>query len=91
MNKKELIISVAGKTKISQKDTAQILEMIFEEITQALEKGEKVQLAGIGTFETRLRAARKGVNPRTGEKIELKASTGIAFKAGKALKDRVNK
>ena len=62
-----------------------------ESVEEALEKGEKVQLVGFGTFETRERAAREGRNPRTKEPITIPASTVPVFKAGKELKEKVNK
>lgn len=91
MNKKELIKIVAGKTHITQKAAGEIIETAIETIEEAMEKREKVQLVGFGTFETRDRGARPGKNPQTGEWINVGATIVPAFKAGKPLKERVNK
>ncbi|MBQ7573682.1 MAG: HU family DNA-binding protein [Clostridia bacterium] len=91
MNKSELIAAVAAGASLSKKDAEAAVNAVTDAITDALKKGDKVQLVGFGTFETRTRAAREGKNPRTGEKIKIAASTVAAFKAGKALKDIVNK
>lgn len=91
MNKTELINSIAEKAELTKKDAEAALKAFIESVEEALEKGEKVQLVGFGTFETRERAARIGNNPRTKEKIEIPASTVPAFKAGKEFKERVNK
>ena len=90
MNKSELISSMAEKSKLTKKDTETILNAFIESIEETLEKKEKVQLIGFGTFEPRNRAARIGRNPRTKEEISILASTVPVFKAGKALKDIVN-
>ena len=91
MNKNELISAVAEATGISKKDTDAVIKATFDAIAKAMANGEKVQLIGFGTFETRDRAARTGINPLTKEKITVAASRVPAFKAGKALKDSVNK
>ena len=91
MNKAELISALATKTGVSKKSAEASLNAITETISAELKKKGKVQLVGFGTFETRKRAARKGRNPQTGEEIKIAASTVPVFKAGKALKDRVNK
>ncbi len=91
MNKNELISAVAEATGVSKKDTDAVIKATFEAITKAMANGEKVQLIGFGTFETRARAERTGINPLTKEKITVAASRVPAFKAGKALKDTVNK
>lgn len=90
MNKTELITAVADKTGISKKDADLAVNATFDVIAESLEKKDKVQLIGFGTFETRERAAREGVNPATGKKISIDACTVPAFKAGKALKETVN-
>ncbi|PTL40376.1 MAG: HU family DNA-binding protein [Alkalicoccus sp.] len=89
MNKTELINAVAEKTDLSKKDATGAVDAVFDIITDALQKQEKVQLIGFGNFEVRERAARKGRNPQTGEEIEIPASNVPAFKPGKALKDAV--
>jgi DNA-binding protein HU-beta len=89
LNKTELINAVAEKTDLSKKDATGAVDAVFDIITDALQKQEKVQLIGFGNFEVRERAARKGRNPQTGEEIEIPASNVPAFKPGKALKDAV--
>jgi len=91
VNKAELITSIAEKSNLTKKDAEIALKGFIESIEEALEKGEKVQLVGFGTFETRERAERKGRNPRSKEEIIIPASTVPVFKAGKEFKDRVNK
>ncbi len=91
MNKTELIAAVAEQAAITKKDAEKALSAVIDSITNAMAEGDKVQLVGFGTFEVRARDARKGKNPRTGEIINIPASKVRAFKAGKALKDIVNK
>ena len=92
MNKAELIASVAEKTGFTKKDSEAAVNAFVSCVEGALVNGEKVQLIGFGTFETRERKARQGRNPRKpGETIEIAASKAPVFKAGKALKDSVNK
>ena len=91
MNKAELVAAVAEKTALSKKDSEKAVNAAFEAITEALVGGDKVQLVGFGSFETKERNARIGRNPRTKEEIEIPASRVPAFKAGKALKDAVAK
>lgn len=92
MNKAELIAAVEAKG-VDKKEAANAVKAVFECITEALaqKNPEKVQLIGFGTFEVRERAAKQGRNPKTGETIKIAASKSPAFKAGKALKDSVNK
>ena len=91
MNKTELVAAVAEKAALSKKDSEKAVNAAFEAITAALVAGDKVQLVGFGSFETKERNARIGRNPRTKEEIEIPASRVPAFKAGKALKDAVAK
>ena len=91
MNKSELIAAIATKTGETKKNAETSLNALIEVVTEALEKGDKVQLVGFGSFEVRKRAARKGRNPQTKEEIKIPASKAPVFKAGKALKDLVNK
>ena len=91
MTKTELISVVAQKTELSKKDSEKAVSAVIEAITEALTAGDKVSLVGFGTFEVKERAARKGVNPRTKETIDIPASKLPSFKAGKALKDAVSK
>ena len=91
MNKAELVSAMAEQTGLSKKDSEKALNSFIDIVTEELENKEKVQLVGFGTFETRQRSARTGRNPQTKEEITIAASTVPAFKAGKALKDKVNK
>lgn len=91
MNKSDLIAAIAAKTGETKKCAEASLNAMTEAITEALVKGDKVQLVGFGSFEVRKRAARKGRNPQTKEEIKIPASKAPVFKAGKALKDLVNK
>ena len=91
MNKSDLIAAVAAKTGSTKKDAEATINSFVEVVTEDLEKGDKVQLVGFGSFEVRKRAARKGRNPQTKEEIKIPASKAPVFKAGKALKDLVNK
>ncbi len=91
MNKSELVVALAEKTEMTKKSAETSLNALVEIITDELKNGGKIQLVGFGTFETRKRAARKGRNPQTGEEMKISASTVPVFKAGKALKDSVNK
>ena len=90
MTRAELIVSVADKAQLDRKSAERAVTATFETIKQALVEGDKVQVLGFGTFENRTRAARKGRNPRTGEEIDIKASSLPSFKAGKGLKEAVN-
>ncbi len=91
MNKAELIAAIAAKTGETKKSAEEAVNAFVSVVTEALTKGEKVQLVGFGSFEVRKRAARKGRNPQTKEEIKIPASKAPVFKAGKALKDLVNK
>ncbi len=88
MTKDQLIETVA-KCCCSKKEAGECVNAMLDAITSALSKGEKLTLTGFGTFSVSKRAARMGVNPRTGEKIKIKATTVPKFKAGKSLKDAV--
>jgi len=91
MNKAELIAAMAEKCQLTKKDTEKALKAFMDTVQETLAKGEKVQLVGFGTFEVKQRAARVGRNPRTKEEIKIPASKAPLFKAGKDLKDAVNK
>nr|MBP3681136.1 HU family DNA-binding protein [Clostridia bacterium] len=91
MNKSDLIAAIAAKTGETKKDAEATLNAFVDVVTETLVKGDKVQLVGFGSFEVRKRAARKGRNPQTKEEIKIPASKAPVFKAGKALKDLVNK
>jgi DNA-binding protein HU-beta len=91
MNKAELISNVAEKTELTKKDSEKAVLAMLDTIGEALSRGDKVQLVGFGTFEIRERAARKGRNPQTGEEIYIDAARVPVFKAGKALRESVDK
>ena len=91
MNKSDLIAAIAAKTGDTKKSAEASVNAFVEVVTNALKKGDKVQLVGFGSFEVRKRAARKGRNPQTGEEIKISASKSPVFKPGKAFKDLVNK
>lgn len=91
MKKTELIAAIAEQSGLSKKDAEKALSATIDTIVNAVAAGDKIQLTGFGTFEQRQRNARTGVDPRTGNAIEIPASKVPAFKAGKAFKDIVNK
>ncbi len=91
MKKNDLIDVIKEQAGISKKDADKALTAVLDAIINAVAAGEKVQISGFGTFEQRQRNARTGVNPRTGNSIDISASKVPAFKAGKAFKDIVNK
>ncbi len=91
MNKTELINAVAEASGVSKKYTEAVIKATVDAIEKAMVDGDKVQLIGFGTFETRDRAERVGKNPQNGEEVTIPACKVPAFKAGKALKDAVNK
>ena len=91
MNKTELIAVMAEKANLSKKDAEAALNAFVGAVEDALVKGDKVQLVGFGGFEVRERAARTGRNPQTGAEMKIDAAKVPAFKAGKALKDLINK
>ena len=91
MNKSDLIAAIAAKTGETKKSAEATVNAFVDVVTESLVKGDKVQLVGFGSFEVRKRAARKGRNPQTKEEIKIPASKAPVFKAGKALKDLVNK
>ena len=91
MKKSELVAAIAEKAELKKVDAEKALNAFLDTVTEALAKGDKIALVGFGTFETKKRAARKGKNPQTGAVINIAASTVPAFKAGRGLKDAVNK
>ena len=91
MNKTELIAIAAENAGLTKKDTERVLNAALDAISLALVRGEKVQLSGFGTFETKEREARIGRNPHTKEAVEIPATRVPAFKASKALKDNIAK
>jgi DNA-binding protein HU-beta len=94
VNKQDLVVALAKRLTTTKAHAAVIVDHIFGTaglISQELRKGSKVQITGFGNFETRRRAPRRGTDPQTGEKINIKATTVPAFRAGKGLKDLVNR
>ena len=91
MNKTELIAIAAENSGLSKKDAERILNAAIDAITASLVNGDKVQISGFGSFETKDREARMGRNPHTKESIEIPATRVPGFKASKALKDAVAK
>ncbi|MGE6962721.1 HU family DNA-binding protein [Bacillus thuringiensis] len=89
MNKTDLINQVSEKASLTKKDATASVQAVLDQITQALAKGDSVQLIGFGTFEIRERSARTGRNPQTGEKMFISGGKTPAFKAGKSLKEAV--
>lgn len=89
MNKAELVDAISGKTDLSKKDIASVIDAIQESITDVLVKGGKVSLVGFGTFQVSNRKARTGMNPRTRKTIRIPARTVPKFVAGKVLKEKV--
>lgn len=90
MNKADLISAIAQQSGLTKKDSEAAIDAFVSVVEDSLSNGEKVVLVGFGTFETKNRAARKGRNPQTKETITIPASKAPVFKAGKALKDKVN-
>ena len=91
MNKQELIVKIMEKTGVTKAGSERFINAFTEIISDAMAEGDKVQLVGFGTFETRERSARTARNPKTGTAVNIPAKSVPVFKAGKALKDAVNK
>lgn len=91
MNKNDLIAAVADKTGMSKANAGTAVDATFDAITDALKMGDEVKIIGFGNFAVSKRAASMGRNPRTGEAIKIAASKSPKFKAGKGLKDAVNR
>ncbi len=90
MNKNELIRAIANNAVITLKDASTALDGFIKAVTDGLKDGEKIQISGFGSFELKAKEAREGINPKTGEKIQISASKIPAFKFGKAYKDSFN-
>ena len=90
MNKAELTDAVASSSDLTKADAARAIDATINAISGALASGDNVALVGFGTFSVRYRAARQGRNPQTGAAIHINASKSAGFKAGKALKDKLN-
>ena len=89
MNKADIIDAVHAKLSGTKKSAEEAVDTVLDAITASLAKGQEVSISGFGTFLVKKRAARQGVNPRTGEKIQIKATTTPKFRAGKNLKEAV--
>jgi DNA-binding protein HU-beta len=89
MTKENISESLAARTGLSKKDSRAAVNALFEILTDAMARGEKIQVTGFGTFDTSMRAARTAKNMRTGETIQVPATKVPRFKAGKTLKDAV--
>ena len=89
VTKGHLVDKMVEATGLGKKDVKAVVDGVFASITEHLTRGDKVQITGFGSFEVRERAARQGVNPSTGDKIDIAASKAPAFKAGKSLRDSV--
>lgn len=89
INKGMFVDAIVAKTDMSKKDTERVIDAVIEEITTQLQSRNEVAFTGFGTFSTSDRAARQGVNPKTGEKIQIAATTVPKFKAGKSLKEAI--
>lgn len=90
MKKFEMIEDLATKTGLTKNECEKVFNATFEIFKDELAKGEKVSVAGFGTFKITERAARDGRNPLTGEKIKIKASKSVSFKLSTAIKDKIN-
>ena len=89
MNKKNLVDVVADAQGLTKKQSGEVVDLVFDTVKKALSKGEKVDIAGFGRFDVKTRKARTGINPKTMQKISIKATKAPGFKAAKALKDAV--
>jgi DNA-binding protein HU-beta len=90
MNKTQLIEAVASDSGLSKADSSRAIESLLDTVTRSLKKGDEVSITGFGKFSVVKRAARAGVNPRTGEKVKIKASKAPKFSAGATLKQAVH-
>lgn len=91
MNKSEFVDSIVLKVPgLTKKQAGEVLDATLDTVTECLQNKETVTFVGFGTFSVKERAARKGVNPKTGQSIDIKASNAPSFKAGKSLKDACN-
>ena len=89
MNKTELIAMTAERSGVTKKDTEQVVEALLQTVTAVLAEGDRVQITGFGSFETKLRAERVGRDPKTKEAVKIPATRVVAFKPSKALKETI--
>ena len=90
MNKSQLVDAVASDSGLSKADSARALDSVLATVTKSLKKGDEVSITGFGKFSVVKRAARQGVNPRTGERVKIKASKAPKFTAGAGLKQAIS-
>ncbi|MDW8304056.1 MAG: HU family DNA-binding protein [Acidobacteriota bacterium] len=90
MTKSDIVERVAKEARLSKRDVEKLVEVVFDSIIEALNKGDKVELRGFGSFRTRERKQRKGRNPKTGAVIEVPAKRVAYFKLGKELRELIN-
>jgi DNA-binding protein HU-beta len=90
MNKSQLITAVSSDSGLSKADSARAIDSLLDTVTRTLKKGDEVSITGFGKFSVVKRAARQGVNPRTGERVKIKASKAPKFSAGATLKQAVS-
>ena len=90
MTKADLVERVAHEAEMTKKDAEQLVEIVFDSITESLNKGEKIELRGFGSFRVRERNSRKGRNPKTGTGVSVPAKKVPYFKPGKEIKDLIN-
>lgn len=91
MTKADLVEKVSKEAEMTKKDAEQLVEIVFDSIVGSLNKGEKIELRGFGSFRVRERNARKGRNPKTGTAVSIPAKRVAYFKPGKELKELINK
>lgn len=91
MTKADLVEKVSKEADMTKKDAEQLVEIVFESIIGSLNRGEKIELRGFGSFRVRERNARKGRNPKTGAPVNIPAKRVAYFKPGKELKEVINK
>ncbi|MBX6351248.1 MAG: HU family DNA-binding protein [Clostridia bacterium] len=91
MNKSQLVQRVAEQTGITKRQAGQVVNAVFDSIRSSLQSGNRVSLVGFGSFEVRQRKARQGRNPRTGQRLRINARRVPVFRAGRPLRDAVNK
>ena len=89
MTKAELVEEVANQSELTKKDAEVIVQTVLDSITESLQRGEKIELRGFGSFRIRNRSSRQGRNPKTGQPIMIAARNSPSFRGGKGLKTRV--
>jgi integration host factor subunit alpha len=90
MTKADLVERIFEKIGLSKKEAQEIIEILFDTMRQTFIEGESVKISGFGTFNVRQKTARRGRNPKTGDKVEIKPKRSPYFKVGKELKEKIN-